>query len=60
VIQKLNADINALLQQPDIREQLARQGMTPTGGAPERLDALLKSELTRWARVVAAAKIRID
>jgi tripartite-type tricarboxylate transporter receptor subunit TctC len=34
--------------------------MTPTGGAPERLDALLKSELTRWARVVAAAKIRID
>ncbi len=60
VIAKLNTDINALLQQPDIREQLARQGMSPTGGPPERFGELLKSELARWARVVEAAKIRID
>jgi tripartite-type tricarboxylate transporter receptor subunit TctC len=60
VIQKLNADINTILQQADIREQLARQGMSPTGGPPERFAELLKSELTRWARVVAAAKIKVD
>lgn len=60
VITKLNADLGALLQQPDIREQLAKQGMDAAGGPPERFGALLKSELARWSRVVAAAKIKLD
>jgi tripartite-type tricarboxylate transporter receptor subunit TctC len=60
VIVKVNLDINALLQQPDIREQLARQGMNPAGGPPERFGALVTSELARWSRVVAAAKIKLD
>ncbi len=59
-VAKINSELNTLLQLPDIREQLARQGMNPAGGAPERLDNLVKSELTRWARVVNAAKIRAD
>lgn len=57
---RINADINALLQQPDIRELLARQGMVPAGGAPARLGTLVKSELARWDRVVKAAKIQAD
>ena len=60
VVAKLNADINALLQQPDIREQLAKQGMNPAGGPPERLGELVKSELARWSRVVKAAGIKAD
>jgi tripartite-type tricarboxylate transporter receptor subunit TctC len=59
-IAKMNAELHALLQLPDIREQLAKQGMNAAGGAPERLGNLIKSELTRWARVVNAAKIRAD
>ena len=60
VIARLNSDIVALLQQPEIREQLAKQGMNPAGGPPERFGALVKSELARWSRVVAAAKIKPD
>lgn len=60
VITKVNADINALLQQPEIREILAKQGMTPAGGPPDRFGEMLKSELARWLRVVEAAKIKID
>ena len=59
-IAKINAELNALLQLPDIREQLAKQGMNAAGGPPERLGTLVKSELTRWARVVSAAKIKAD
>jgi tripartite-type tricarboxylate transporter receptor subunit TctC len=59
-IAKINTELHTLLQQPDIREQLAKQGMNAAGGAPERLGNLVKSELTRWARVVHAAKIRAD
>ncbi len=60
VIAKLNADLNAVLRQPDIRELLAKQGMVPGGGPPERFGDLVKRELVRWSRVVAAAGIRAD
>ncbi len=59
-VAKINSELNALLQQPDIREQLAKQGMNAAGGPPERLGNLVKSELARWARVVTAAKIKVD
>jgi tripartite-type tricarboxylate transporter receptor subunit TctC len=60
VVAKLNADVNALLEEPDVRELLARQGMDAAGGSAERFTNLVKSELARWARVVAAAKIKPD
>jgi tripartite-type tricarboxylate transporter receptor subunit TctC len=60
VIGKINADVNALLQQPDIRDVLAKLGMNPAGGPPDRLGGLVKSELARWERVVKAANIKAD
>ena len=60
VITKINNEINTLLDAPELRESISRQGMSPAGGTPEQFDALLKSELTRWARVVKAAKIKFD
>jgi len=60
VVGKVNADINALLKQPDIRELLANQGMAAVGGSPERFGEMVKNELTRWTRVVNAAKIKAD
>ena len=59
-VAKINADINALLGQPDIRKLLASQGMIPAGGPPLRLGDLVKAELPRWDRVVKAAKIKAD
>jgi tripartite-type tricarboxylate transporter receptor subunit TctC len=59
-VARVNADINALLRQPDMRKLLASQGMNPAGGPPERLGDLVRSELPRWKRVVSAAKIKAD
>ena len=60
VVAKLNAELNTILRQPDIRDLLAKQGMFPGGGTPEHFGDLVKRELTRWSRVVAAAGIRAD
>jgi tripartite-type tricarboxylate transporter receptor subunit TctC len=56
----VNAEVNALLAQPDLRELLAKQGMIAAGGPPARLGDLVKRELARWSRVVAAAGIKAD
>jgi len=59
-IARVNAEMNALLKQNEIRELLARQGMAPAGGTPERFGDLVQKELARWLRVVAAAGIKAD
>jgi tripartite-type tricarboxylate transporter receptor subunit TctC len=59
-VTRVNADIGALLREPETREQLEKQGVNPAGGPPERLGDLVKSELARWSRVVKAAKIKAD
>jgi tripartite-type tricarboxylate transporter receptor subunit TctC len=60
VVAKLNTDVNALLGQADVRELLAHQGMNAVGETSERFGDMVKRELARWARVVAAAKIKPD
>jgi len=60
VIAKLNADINTLLPHADVRDSLARQDLNPVGGSTERFGEMLRHDLARWARVVAAAKIKPD
>ena len=60
VVARLNAEVNAFLALPDAREMLGKQGMIPQGGSPDQLANLLKAELARWPRVVAAAGIKPD
>jgi tripartite-type tricarboxylate transporter receptor subunit TctC len=60
VLLKLNSDFNDLLKDSQVRETIGRQGMIAAGGPPERLGELVKAELARWKRVVAAARIKAD
>jgi tripartite-type tricarboxylate transporter receptor subunit TctC len=57
IVARLNAEVNALLREADIREALARQGMTPVVDRPQRLGELVEQELARWHRVVASSGI---
>jgi tripartite-type tricarboxylate transporter receptor subunit TctC len=52
IIEKLNRDINAVLKMPDLRERLISMGATPTGGTPEELARVIKSESEKWRKVI--------
>jgi tripartite-type tricarboxylate transporter receptor subunit TctC len=60
VVAKVNAELNALLEQPEVRAFLAKQGMSAVGGSSERFAELVRKELVRWSRVVASAGIKAD
>jgi tripartite-type tricarboxylate transporter receptor subunit TctC len=60
IVSRLNAEMNALLRQPDVRETLGKQGLAATGGTPEQLAQLPRNDMERWAKVVQAAKIEPD
>ena len=59
-MQRLNAEINRILQSADVRERLATLGAEPTGGTDEQFAQTIKADTARWAKVVSDAGIRID
>jgi tripartite-type tricarboxylate transporter receptor subunit TctC len=60
LLAKLNADVNAVMALPDVKDGLIKQGLIPTTSTPEELAALIKSDVPRWAKVIADAKITAD
>ena len=56
VLEKLNTEINAIMQGDDIRKQFVSLGMVPIGkGSLAELEAYVKSETGRWAAVIRNA-----
>jgi tripartite-type tricarboxylate transporter receptor subunit TctC len=60
IVQKLSAEVNALLKSEAVATTLAKQGLQATGGGPAELADLTRNDLERWARIVSAAGIKAD
>ena len=60
IVTKLNGEMNAVLKNTDVTDTLMKQGLQPTGGTPDQLEQMTKSDLERWAKVVRDAKIQPD
>ena len=60
IVARLNAELNALLKNADTADSLMKQGLQPTGGTPEDLEKLTRTDLERWAKVIRDAKIQPD
>jgi tripartite-type tricarboxylate transporter receptor subunit TctC len=60
VVERINADVNALLIEPSVREALRRQGLIPGGGTPSEFAAMVEQESRKWGPVISEAKIRLD
>jgi tripartite-type tricarboxylate transporter receptor subunit TctC len=58
IVSKLNAEIAAILRQPDTRERIARDGADPVGNTPQQFGAFMKSEIEKWRKVIRAAGIQ--
>ena len=56
----LNAEMNAILGDAEVRENLLKQGLNPTPGRPEDLARLIDTDLDRWTRIVRTAGIATD
>ena len=57
---KLNAEFNAALAMPDVKDKLTDRGMTTVGGSSESFTAFMRTETDRWSKVVKARGIKIE
>jgi tripartite-type tricarboxylate transporter receptor subunit TctC len=49
-----------VLQLPDTREKLAREGVNPVGNTPEQFAAMIQEEMVKMAKIVKAANMKVD
>jgi tripartite-type tricarboxylate transporter receptor subunit TctC len=60
IVHRLNVSLVDALKTPEMREQIAKQGGEVVGSSPEELAALVKSEMTKWGKVVNEFGIRAE
>ncbi|MBI3068290.1 MAG: tripartite tricarboxylate transporter substrate binding protein [Betaproteobacteria bacterium] len=58
VIGRLNAAVNRILREPEMKKNLESEGMAPSGGTPEEFNKRIRTDYERWVRVVKDADIQ--
>ena len=60
IIDSMHREIVKAMGAPDIRERLATLGFDAVASTPEEFETWIKSEITRWGKVIREAKITAD
>jgi tripartite-type tricarboxylate transporter receptor subunit TctC len=60
LVSKISADFVAALKFPDLRARMAEIGLEPVGTTPEQFDAMIRSEIEKWAKVVKFSGARVE
>jgi tripartite-type tricarboxylate transporter receptor subunit TctC len=60
IVDRLNAEVNRALRDPDLVAKLAQQGINPAGGTPADFQKVISSEVRQWTEVARAANIKAE
>jgi len=58
VIARLNTEIGKVMMLPEVKAKLIAQGVEARASTPEQLGALMKSDTTKWHKIVKDAGIK--
>jgi tripartite-type tricarboxylate transporter receptor subunit TctC len=60
VLATLHREVQKALAKPEVREALGRLGAEPSGIGPAEFAGFIKSEITKYAKVIKDAGIKVD
>jgi tripartite-type tricarboxylate transporter receptor subunit TctC len=60
VVAEINRVANEAMNDPQVKQKLADQGLTVAGDTPEQFRAFIDSETTKWAKVMKDAGVKIE
>ena len=58
VVSKLQLEVAQILNQPDMKERIAADGMTVVASTPEQFTQFLERESAKYARIIEDAGIK--
>ena len=59
VVAKLNSEMNAILQLPDVKSRMRDLGMDVVGGTPAQFQTAIKDNMDLWTRMIKETGIKI-
>jgi tripartite-type tricarboxylate transporter receptor subunit TctC len=60
IVARLNAEIDAVLKDPDVVQKMHGLGFDLIGGTPEQFGALISGEAAKWAPVIKKVGLKVD
>jgi tripartite-type tricarboxylate transporter receptor subunit TctC len=60
VVARLNAEITRIVNSPEMRDNLGKQGADVRTNTPDEFAAFIRGEKMKWAKVVKDANVKID
>jgi tripartite-type tricarboxylate transporter receptor subunit TctC len=60
IVARLNAEVNKVLQMPEVREKIATGGAQAVGGSSEAFAAFVRADYAKWGRIVKEANIKLE
>jgi tripartite-type tricarboxylate transporter receptor subunit TctC len=60
VLQKLNASLNEVLRNPELKESMAKLGLDPKPGSPKEFADFLEAEKREWSNAVQVTGVKIE
>jgi tripartite-type tricarboxylate transporter receptor subunit TctC len=60
IIDKINADANEALRQPEVQDSLKKLSAEIFGGSVEKTRKYMHEEVDRWDNVIKAADIKLQ
>jgi tripartite-type tricarboxylate transporter receptor subunit TctC len=60
ILEKLNVEINKVVNAPEVKEAWAKQGAMPMAMTLEQFDKFLREDIVKWAKVVKLSGAKVD
>jgi tripartite-type tricarboxylate transporter receptor subunit TctC len=60
IVARLNAEVQKLLANPELREKLEKDGVDLTPSGPERMQSFIAADMAAWKKLIAEAKLVLE
>jgi tripartite-type tricarboxylate transporter receptor subunit TctC len=60
VLEKINAEVNKLLNSAEVKENWAKQGTITMGMSIEQFDKFLRQDIQKWSKLVKSTGMKVD
>ena len=60
ILERLSAQVNKVLNAPDVKENWGKQGAVPMAMAPDEFGKFVREDVTKWAKLVKDTGMKVD
>jgi tripartite-type tricarboxylate transporter receptor subunit TctC len=60
VLEKLNAEVNKVINAPDVKENWGKQGAVPMGMPVDEFSKFLREDVQKWSKLVKDTGMKVD